>query len=52
MPHEVRGVIAAAKGDKVKVGRVLVPDPAQAKPLCGCKRAACVTPTFIIEKAR
>ena len=27
MPHEVRGVIAAAKGDKVKVGTVLVPDP-------------------------
>jgi S-(hydroxymethyl)mycothiol dehydrogenase len=27
MPHKVRGVIAAAKGDKVKVGAVFVPDP-------------------------
>ena len=27
MPHKVRGVIAAAKGVKVKVGAVFVPDP-------------------------
>ena len=33
MPHEVRGVIAAAKGDKVKVGSVLVPDPGPSEAL-------------------
>ena len=33
MPHEVRGVIAAAKGDKVKIGRVLVPDPGPSEAL-------------------
>ena len=33
MPHEVQGVIAAAKGDKVKVGSVLVPDPGPSEAL-------------------
>ena len=51
MAHEVRGVVARAKGEPVTVETIAVPDPARARPWSRCRRAGCATPTSTTARA-